>query len=171
MGFGKEGKGEIITEVRSQALGTLATATALLIGTKLATLEDFRILRSEIYAVITGVTAGEFEGLLFGLAEGSLTVGELEQAIEANGPLGPNEVAEGERTSRFVKLIGAVTHPTDSEVTIVDGETNAPMIVVKPRWSFAATSSWNWFVYNNGVAPTTGATVKIAVKNFGVWVR
>ncbi len=38
------------------------------------------------------------------------------------------------------------------------------------RWTFSRTKSWNFFVYNLGAAITTGATVIIKAKSFGVWV-
>ncbi len=55
MGFGKDGLGVIIIEARLQAIGTLAQNTGILIGTKLATLERFRMLKSQIVATLRGV--------------------------------------------------------------------------------------------------------------------
>ncbi len=92
MGFGKDGKGVIIREGRAQAIGALAAATGFLIATKLATLERFRMLKSEVFASIIGLTGGEGTGLVFGLADGDLTLAEIEEAIELGGPLGPNDI-------------------------------------------------------------------------------
>ncbi len=168
MGFGKDGKGVIIRESRNQALGALAASAAIIVGTNLAILERFRMLKSEIWASITGLTSTEGTGLLFGLADGDLALAEIEIAIENNGPLGPNDDS-AVLSERPVWLIGAVDRETGQEA-IFENEEGGHMLVVKPRWTFARTKSWNWFVYNHGAAITTGATIEIRVKEFGVWV-
>ena len=169
MGFGKDGKGVIITEARSQALGTLAAATALIIGTNLATLERFRMLRGEVFASIIGVTSGELNGLVFGIADGDLTLAEIEEAIENGGPLGPNDTVQDAIAMRLVKFIGMTDRETGTELVFHNHEGGHRM-VTKPCWTFARTKSWNWFVYNMGVVPTTGAIVLFRSKSFGVWV-
>ncbi len=169
MGFGKDGKGVIIRESRSQVLGTIAAETALVIGTKLATLERFRMLRCEVYATLTGLTSGELTGLLFVLADGDLTQTEVEACIESDGPLGPNDSVIADIADRPVWTFGAIDRETGSEA-IFENTEGGHMMVVKPRWTFARTKSWNFLVYNLGAAPTTGASVIIRVKSFGVWV-
>ncbi len=172
MGFGKDGTGVIITEKRLQALLTLAQDTGLIIGTKVATLERFRMLKSHVVATMRAVTSGEGGGYLLYLADGDLTLTEIELAIESTGPVGPNDRVAQDIAERPVFLVGA-TNPNSNSVLeqpFFDIETGAPVITVKPRWTFARTKSWNWVLYNNGQAPTTGSVVAIQVKNFGVWV-
>ncbi len=169
MGFGKDGKGVIIKESREQAIGGLAAKAGTILGTKLATLERFRMLRSEMFAAITALTTGEGTGLLIGLADGDFSLPEIEEAIEANGPLGPNDKVTEAIAERPVWLTGAVDRETGTEA-IFENENGGHMLVVKPRWTFARTKSWNFFVYNLGATMTTGATVLIRVKSFGVWV-
>ncbi len=170
MGFGKDGKGVIIRESRSNVLGALAQGVGVQIDTKLATLERYRMLRGEVYAVVTGLTSGEGTGLLLVLADGDLTLTEVDEAIDsANGPLGPNESVQEAIADRPVWFIGAVDRETGSEA-IFENEQGGHMMVVKPRWTFARTKSWNWIVYNLGAILTTGATVHIRTKSFGVWV-
>lgn len=173
MGFGKDGRGAIVREQRSQSLGTLANNTALLIGTKIATLEDFRILRSEISVFVNALTDGEGPGLMFGLADGDLTASEIASAITTGGPVGPNDVVAGNIAERPVFVIGMIEDESNNgTVGVFHGEHAGGMIVYKPKWTFANGTSWNWFVFNNiGAAFTTGATIKLLVKNFGVWVR
>ncbi len=169
MGFGKDGKGVIIRESRTQAVGTLANSTGLLIGTKLATLERFRMLKSEVMATFTGVTQGEGSGMWLLLADGDLSLTEIEEAIEGIGPLGPNDAVLAAVAERFVLVFGA----TDSEVAttmVFHNEMGGHLMSKNPRWTFSRTKSWNWVLYNQGVAPTTGITVNIKVKSFGVWV-
>ncbi len=170
MGFGKDGKGVIIRESRSQALGSVAQVVVL-IGTNLATLERFRTLKTEVFAAITGLTAGEGVGLYLGLADGAFTAAEIEAAIESNGPLGPNETTEEELAERYMTMLGHldVSDPASTEA-IFKNENNGGMMTANPRWTFARTKSWNFFVYNIGAAITTGSSVNLRVKNFGVWV-
>ncbi len=169
MGFGKDGKGVIIRESRSQALSTLAASSGILVGTNLATLERYRMLKAEVIATVTGVTSGELNGLYFGLADGDLTLTQLEEAIEGNGPLGPNDIVEMNIAERPVWFFGATDRETGTTL-VFENTQGGHLLEIKLRWTFASTKSWNWFVYNLGVAPTTGATVFIRVKSFGVWV-
>ncbi len=171
MGFGKDGKGVIVGEARSQVLGTLAQNTGILIGTKNPMTENFRMLKSEVYARITGVTANELKAAALYLANGDLSLTEVEEAIETGGPFGPSDRQPDEKMMRAVFLVGIVRGGDEaSERVIIDAKTGAPLIQAKPRWTFAPVSSWNWVLYNGGEAPTTGATVRINCKNFGVWV-
>ncbi len=169
MGFGKDGKGIIIREQRNQALGALSQSAGIIIGTNLATLERYRMLRCEMIATVIGLTTGEGTGLLFGLADGDLTLAEIEAAIETNAPVGPNDTIGAEVAQRPVWFMGAVDRETGTEA-IFENENGGHMLVIKPRWTFARTKSWNFFVYNLGAAITTGATVSIRDKLFGVWV-
>lgn len=169
MGFGKDGLGVIIRESRNTTLGTLANSTGLFIGTKLATLERFRMLKTEVFASVTALSSGDGTGLYFGLADGDLTLAEVEAAIEANGPLGPNDPIAEEISERPVWIFGALSHELSTEAIFHNME-GGDIMVGKPRWTFARTKSWNWFVYNMGAAPTTGATIRMRSKSFGVWV-
>ncbi len=170
MGFGKDGKGVIINEKRSQALGVLNNDTGIIIGTKLATLERFRMLKCEMMAIVKTVTAGEGRGLALYLVDGDYSLTEFDQAIEANGPLGPNDTVQEAVVDRFTKNLGQTIDSGDTELVFHDSFTNAPLLVTKPRWTFARTKSWNWILYNHGVPLTTGAIVHIQAKSFGVWV-
>lgn len=173
MGFGKDGRGAIIRESRTQALGTLNNEVAIFIGSKLATTDDFRILKSEIFAFIGTLTSGEGPGLIFGLADGELSTGEIGAVINTDGPLGPNDIAVAQIAERPVFVLGQLD---DLGASGIKGhfrsEGGGPKIVFNPRWTFAHTTSWNWFIFNNtGANLTTGATVRLVVKNYGVWVR
>ncbi len=169
MGFGKDGQGVIIRESRSQVLGTLANQTGLLIGTKIATVERFRMLKTEVTSSVIDATAGELGGLVFGLADGDLTLAEIEAAIEVTGPLGPNDITSTNVAMRPVWFMGGITVPPGTDGLFLNEE-GGPTMESKPRWTFASIKSWNFFVYNMGAALTTGATVIIKSKSFGVWV-
>ncbi len=169
MGFGKDGKGVIIKETRSQAVGTLANSTVLIIGTNIATVERFRMLKTQVMASITGVTAGNANGYYFGLADGDLSLTEIEQGIETIGPLGPNDIVTNAFAIRPIWILGGIKQQNNTEV-LFENETGGSVLVGTPRWTFASIKSWNFFIYNMGAAPTTGSTVDIRVKSFGVWV-
>ncbi len=171
MGFGKDNKGVIIREARSQALGALAAQAGILIGTKLAITDSFRMLKAIGNFTIDGLTTVEGNGLLLYIANGDLSLAEAEAAIELSGPLDRSDRVNGPIAERFVMLVGAIRAGGNQvEQSFVDAHTGTPVIVTKPRWTFGSNDSWNWIVYNNGVAITTGATVKLRVQAFGVWV-
>ncbi len=173
MGFGKDGKGVILRESRSQALATLANNTALLIGTKLAIVEDFRIIKSEILADVDGMTSGE-QPLLFGIANGNLSVTEIAEALQVDGPLGPSEAIENERVMRAVWIIGTTGGESAADLDITwksksGGDTH--VLTLPTAWTFTDADGWNFFVFNDsGAILTTGATLKVRAKHFGVWV-
>lgn len=170
MGFGKDGMGVILKQTLSEVLLTLDTDTVLLITAKPATLERYRMLRTEVYALIESITTNEGNGLSLWLADGDLSLAEVEAAIEANGPLGPNDTVAEAVAERFVVFMGAIDQGNDVDRAMKDAHTNAPLCVAKPRWTFARTKSWNFVIYNVGAQLTTGATINLRVKNFGVWV-
>ncbi len=158
-------------ESRTQALGALAQAAGIIIGTKVATLERFRMLKSEISAQITALQATtEGSGLALYLADGDLSLVEIEEQIENDGPLGPNDRVAANVAERPVFLVGQAGNAGGNETVIRDKVSNAPVCMTKPRWTFARTKSWNWVIYNKGTVLTTGSTVFLTVKNFGVWV-
>ncbi len=173
MGFGKDNKGVIISINISQALGTLGASTGILVGTKPAILERFRMLKTMLHADVKAVTAGEGGLLKLYLADGDLTLAEVEAQIEGTGPVGPNDPVGEALAERPVFFIGAIpnTGSNDAtEYTFHDVNSNAPAIAAKPRWTFARTKSWNWVLYNVGAALATGSTVIVTGKVFGVWV-
>ncbi len=169
MGFGKDGKGVIIRDNRTQALTTLDVDKALIIGSNLAVLERYRMIKVELYATIRGLTTGEGTGLLIGIADGDLTTSEIEVAIELNGPFGPNDSVNIAIADRFTKLMGAVDRETGTEA-IFENDEGGHMMSETIRWTFARTKGWSYFVYNMGGQFTTGATVDLRAKSFGVWV-
>ncbi len=170
MGFGKDNKGAIVWERRTQVLTTLADGTALIIGTKLAITDDFRMLKAQLKAFVDNITAGEAGGLLLGLANGDLTEAQIGDCIEAAGPLNKSDRDKAELAERAVFIVSQLAPDGGSDATF-KGEHGGPIVEAKPRWTFTKGVSWNWFVYNSsGAALTTGAIVHIVSKNFGLWL-
>ncbi len=174
MGFGKDGKGIIISESREIVLGSLAANSGLIIGTKLAMKTRFRMLKGEVTCTIVDLTNLEGGGLELYLADGNLTLVEFEAAIEQNGPIGAAEIAEAEKAMRPTWLVGGVPGypPASSPVDGIhmQGKENSIVMDINPRWTFGISESWNWIAFNTGKALTTGSTLKIKTKVFGVWV-
>lgn len=168
-GFGKDGKGVILQFVVTQALGTLAALTPIIVGTKPALVTRFRILKAELVATVIGLTGGEGDGLVLYLVDGQYDIAEINAMIENGLPLGPNDSVLGETALRFNKRMGVTSHEISNEA-IFHGKQNSPIMEETVRWTFEKAESMNLVVYNMGVVLTTGATVQIAVKYFGVWV-
>ncbi len=175
MGFGSDGRGAIISETRTQALGALAANVGIFIGTKLAITDDFRMMKSEIQAMIAGLTAIDGAGLSLYLVDGDLSLAEAEAKIELNGPLARDDVIGGEVSMRPVFLIGATEEGDETKTvrTFVDKKTGAPVCLAKPNWTFHDNGKgWNWMVYNStSVSVASGATVAIASTSWGIWLE
>ncbi len=173
MGFGKDGKGAIIRElITNGALGSV-TAKSVVAFAGPVLQEDFRILKSEVVALVQGFTTTEGEGLLLGIANGELSAAEIEESIEAAGPLDRNDRVQDERAMRNVKIFGTLRKAG------VDGETHGQfendnggyLMTMKHRWTYSNPEGWDWFIYNlsNGTI-TTGATLQLVATHYGVWV-
>ncbi len=172
-GFGKDGRGVIIHENRSQAIGTFLTLTALLIGTKLNMTDAFRMLKSEIYVTISGLTAGDGEKMALYLAHGDLSIAEIKNALELAGPLSRGDIEGARRANRPIFLAGQFSADevgTTSHLT--DLVTGSHVAVMKPRWTFPDGGvGWNWVLWNFSTATVaSGATIAIQSKCYGVWV-
>lgn len=162
----------IVTENRIQALTTLGAATAILIGTKLAMETGYRILRSDCWGEVSGLTAGEGRSLIFGLAHGDLTVAEIAAAVKSNGPLDDDNVQGQEQAVRPVYIAGYGRIESGATALQFVGPEGSISMQLKPRYTFPDRGiGWNWFVYNFDASPlTTGAIVTFLARNFGLWV-
>ncbi len=168
MGFGKDGKGAIVKESTSFTLGALGTQDVVA-GAGPVMSEDFRIIKTEVYANITGLTTGEAEGLYLGLANGDLSAAEIEESLEAQGPLFPRDRIPEEKAERLTKMIGRFDDK--ALIAVLLGPDGGSPVSKTIRWTFGKSQAgWKWFVHNIGTPLTTGATVRITATHFGVWV-
>lgn len=163
--------GAMIRErIVSSALGALANSAAVIVN-GLTLQEDFRLLKSEMFVNITALTGGEASGLIFGIANGELTIAEIEEAIEANGPLDLNDRLLKERATRNVKLLaGQGTDRAESTQERFVNDEGGPKIVSKHRWTYSNPEGWNYFVYNTGGSLTTGGLLHVTATHFGLWL-
>jgi len=176
--MGKKFDGTIITEVQTVSLSTLADQAAIAL-TKLTLTEDFRILKSEIFASIIALDDTDaVDGLLLGIANGALSATQIAEAIAANGPLGRDDRDDEEEASRWVKVLSRLIvtpQGANSGATAVagyfPGDNGGTMLVSKDRWTYSDPAGWQFFVFNNtGAALTTGSQARLSAKHFGVWV-
>ncbi len=176
MGFGKDGMGVIVKEQTTFALLGLAARDAVGADSAVLLDSDFRILRSDITAVLVGATSLEGQGLILYMAEGDLTVAEAEINIETNGPVSMGDKIQQETATRWVRRVGITVGPTVNETErVFRNKYNGGLLELEPRWTFrrrrtATTGGWNWVVYNDGVALTTGSTMHLLATHYGVWV-
>ncbi len=176
MGFGKDGKGAIVKEQTVVTLGAIAGQDYVIANSNVQLDEDFRILKSEITAVITEVTSLEGNGLILYMQEGSLSAAEGEANIEQNGPLRRGDQTAEEIASRWVRRVGMTLGPSVNETErVFTNEYGGGLLKINPRWTFtraraAASGGWDWGVYNDGVTLTTGASVRVIATHYGVWL-
>ncbi len=170
MGFGKDGRGVIIKESNQVSVGGLAADTGILLPA-IAVTEDFRMLKAEVIAHVEGLTSTEGSGLILGLADGELSLAEIEEAIELNGPLDRNDRKAMEFATRPVWLVaGSMPGPAGTTMVFVNDH-GGRVVVWKKRWTFSNPEGWQWFVYNKSdIAVTTGAAVQLNGTYYGVWL-
>lgn len=169
MGFGKDGRGAIIYQRLNLSLGALPPDNIAL-SSGYGLLNDFRILRMEIFGYLEGFATGESGQVCFGLADGSLTNAEIVETITsvAVEPLGSNT----EEAERPVWPIGMPpTNPASAGNNAPLSMSGQPLVWDR-RWTFKEDQGWAWWVTNLGTANLTdGASLRILAKIFGVWVH
>ncbi len=172
MGFGKNSTGVILRSAESVAVAALAANSVRIITNDIVLEEDFRMLKGEIFSTIEGLTAGEGDQLLIGIANGELTEAEIAECLVADGPVDRNDRATQERAERNVKLLAkyqknAVAETEASVHQFGEGEP----LVTKHRWTYSNPEGWSLFVFNMGSATlTTGATARTIGTYYGVWI-
>ncbi len=162
----------IIRSTESIALGSLANVTAIKLGSAVTLTEDFYLTATEVFCAVAALTAGEGEGLMLGIANGDLSVTEIQECLVVDGPVGLNDRVKTERAERFVKLFGAVGNSGPSSTSqVILGEHGGPMMKVNPKWLFTSDQGgWDFFIWNAGIALTTGATARLTNIVYGRWI-
>lgn len=161
-------------EQTTVALAALAAKDAVGDNSNVALDMDFRILKSEITAVVTGLTNSEGEGLILYMTEGDLSTTEAEANIEQNGPIRLGSQVEEEIASRWVRRVGIVHDGIGTE-RVFRNKYGGGLLEATPRWTFrrartANLGGWNWVIYNDGDILTTGGVVNLLATHYGVWV-
>ncbi len=166
MGFGKDGKGAILREATNITLSTLGAVTAIKAGTQLVLEDDFRVIKTEVSGALDGAAADETP-ILLGLADNELSVAEIGEAMNLNGPVDRNDRVAVERAERPVWVVGSY----DSVFNRVAANAGGAPLEKVLRWTFSNPEGWTWFAFNRTAATlTTGAVFRLEAKYFGVWV-
>ncbi len=168
MGFGKEGKGAIITESDVIALGALVNGVVIKQSNALAITDDFRVLKTQYSIGFTGHTSDENPIDLY-MVNDDLSVADIAEAIAAGGPLNKSDRDREEQAERGVFLVATLTRGVSGH-GIGKGNEHG-FIEHKHPWTYTKGVGWSLAARNNsGSTLTTGTIVCFVAKHFGVWV-
>ncbi len=168
MGFGKDGRGAILTERDTISLGTLANGAVIKQNNPLAITDDFRLLKSEITMSHTGHTVGEMPIDVY-IINDDLSAADVAEAIAAQGPLNKSDRNLSELSERGVFLLATLASGAQGHA--VGHRNQHGVIEHKHPWTYTKGIGWSLAAHNNsGAALTTGTIVRFAAKHFGVWV-
>lgn len=149
---------------RTQAVSTLASQTALLIGAARVYERDVRIASIDYWIKAKGFTADEAQNLLWGLADASMAVSEIAAAITSGEATYRGDVPAAEIARRPFRLMGFVCDPRGNP-----GSRGASSGHDRINLTFAEDVGYAAFVFNmDGSAMTTGATVDLIVKEYAI---
>ncbi len=177
MGFGKQGKGQIFYDRTGfVALTTLGNETAILVPSQYvdALVEDVRLIKLVGSISVKGFTTGEGP-IIYGIMNGELSITEIAEVFLSE-PKNTNDRGQLEASERAVFPLGVSIGddivPWGDVQGHAGGSTDAPMTFEKTlRWTFANPNGWTYFAINmSGAALTTGGSVAINGKHFGVFV-
>ncbi len=134
----------------------------------------FRSLKGEVRAYVKGVTAGEVP-LLFGIASDALSTGNINGALTQLGPTGRVQTEEEDIAERPIWILGEFGGEGPVGNAQVEGyfknKFGGNLIEFNLRWTFPKPNGWAFFIFNDsGAALTTGASVTVKGKQWGVWV-
>ncbi len=149
----------------SITLGTLAANTGI-ISDGPAMTRGGGIISSTFLGGLRGHTEGEGP-VIWGLVRGDLTLAELEEFLELEGPGSPADIVGSERASRgrFIRLMGTLG-PGVAECGVDLRNTKMSGF----RWAEGdEEGGWATFVYNLGAALTTGSFFEVLAKHFVRW--
>ena len=152
--------------MQSQTLGTLAAATALIVGNTYDNSElterGFLLKKTIMTVLVRELTAGEGP-ILFGCGRGDLTAGLITDAVDE-----PQKIPDTEVQGKAMKIYREslrYLRPDGNPTTYVikwGGGKGIPAMVEK---------GFNWFVINRDTDPlSTGASLKAEATHYGVWL-
>ncbi len=172
MGFGKDGKGQILYDYVPITLSTLSTKDVISAPSDNSLTEDFRILKTEYWIQWTPALTDGFEGpVVIGMAAGGLTSAEIEEALEAR----PSDTSDYPAIEQVMRPVW----PLVNSMFFADGAAGFTASMAQPlhgtfnpKWTFPNPDGWVWWVYNQGsIVLATGGSMFIFAKHWGVWVR
>ncbi len=163
--FSENTMAAIVWDVITLTIGALAADTSVNANSKIdgSRIQGFRVLRTEYYAALKGSTSGEGPILLY--LNHDLTVAEADATFAAD-PQRPKDPTASEAANRPV-------WPLEIFFNTAAGNGNVVLKGVKKLgWSFQEGTILKWSARNMSTSTlTTGSTVRIFAKHFGVWLR
>lgn len=131
------------------------------------------VTTTTILSLLNNLTSGEGTGLMLGVANGDLNDGEVEEAIEAQGPFFKGQVPQHNRAARMFRWVGPIgpqAHETPS--TLLNHFEFIKDFPTRMAFSEDKAGMLRWFVFNAGPsALTTGATVELNLKHNVRWSK
>ncbi len=173
MGFGKENKGAILREaVVATLLGMVHHTAVFFTGGIVLTNDSFRMLKAILAGSVNGLTAGQGEGLYVGIAQGDQSVAEIAATLVLDGPVAARLTDISDVAEKPVWLIAGFDtqkSTTGTRGSLV-GANGGKLATGTQQWTYPKGVGWNYFMWNEGLALTTGASATMTVTEFGVWV-
>ncbi len=162
--FSDNSMASIVWEGVNIAPGTLAEDSFKSTASKIdaSRLQGFRVLKTEYFGAVNGMTTGE--GPLVLVLAHDMSQVEMKECFDAN-PQRSNDLAASEQARRPMWPLEILQANSDG-----DGKAFFQG-VAKIGWSIPEGTDLFWAVVNLGAALTTGATVRILAKHFGVWLK
>ncbi len=156
-----------VNEVGSVSLATLNVNTGILLGGPSMTASG-KILSLRGTLAISIMTAGDGPHEAY-IMNKSISLTELEEYLEAQGPTGPEDTVNSERASRGrrIRYLGPMT-PRGNGTVAVLSMMNFSLSGL--RFS-AAKDGWQWAVYNRGQQMTTGSVLRVRMTSFVQWAK
>ncbi len=139
-------------------LSTLNTNTGMIVATTAQT-QNFKATSIRAAIGLAGLTEASDGPLLYGIAGSGISLAELEAYIESVPNTGQDTPAT-EQVSRAVQALGAIGLRRETQ-WIVER-------VLLP--TFREDVGHVFWVYNVGIAMTTGAIVEVRGRYFGRWL-
>ncbi len=165
MGFGKDGKGAILRENFSITVADLADQAVIKASSQISLDEDFRLIKVEYLVSYEGHTSTDLP-IYVGVADNALSVTEIAECLNTQGPVDRNDFAASETAMRpcwsFLQL------DANAAGDLPDSGASDERVF---RWTFSNPEGWVWYAHNRaGVQLQTGTVIRGHAKYFGVWV-
>ncbi len=163
-------KGSVIDQF-SITITTLAARTGLIAGSPVMT-RGGRLLSGSFHG---GVEEGtELDPtLLWEIIRGDLTLAELEEYLELNGPTTPELVTESKRATRgaIIRVLGSLSVNSRNAKSVVDMRNHSLSGLKFSESGEGVSGGWNYFVYNTSSQNpmATGAFFACQVQLFVEW--
>ncbi len=165
--FSNAERSQVLWDNTEVTIGALATVTAAVASSRIDTAKEngFRILKTQYWCWWRGFTAGEGP-ILWGVEPGA-GAGSIASTIQADPQTMGNEgkIAREQAMLPVFVLEQFTAEDAAQLKTWAQGE-------FAMKWSIQEGSALNYFVFNpSGSTFTTGGTLKVVAKHFGVWLK